>query len=457
MNKTIARLGALAAMALTASLSLAFYDQQIVIDRALNSPTVNVKYSGARAAMVEIRLNGVSLGTRTVSSAKTSGEISFTLDLNALTDGDNLIEIRLYDKSGKLVGTETSVITTDEGASAPVRLTYPKMAATVQGNVDIKVGFGREMRNAYVSFFVDNQFKSMTNTSPFTFSWDTVRETNGWHELEAMLVDDTSATFRTRKVRVFVNNPGGKTERVTQPEPPTTAVGNASPATAKNTGAKTTPLSNTVSNTVKNVVTPAVAGLTSPNKVQPQTGDRTSVKAAPLANTSVTGGRVVTPPAPKGVKSPKPVMSINLTPTNTVAPVANAAVGRISIDKGVRLPNIGTFSIVLSGKMVNFDVQPRVQDGIALAPVRHLLEGAGGKVDWDNQAKIVQALTEGKTIRLSIGDKVATIGELSVELELAPFIEKGRTIIPISFLKDSLNVNIEYDAKTGHVLITKNK
>ncbi|MBI5706989.1 MAG: hypothetical protein HZC36_08375 [Armatimonadetes bacterium] len=485
--RKIAKVGALVAMALSAVAAFGFYDQQILIERALNSPNLTVRYSGAKVALVEFKLNGVSLGTRTVSAAKTAGETTFNLDLAMLSDGDNLVEVRLYDKAGKLVGTETSTITQDDGAATQVRITYPKMGQTVMGGLDIKVGFGKELRNAYVSFFVDNQFKAMTNSAPFSFSWDTTREANGWHEIEAMLVDDSSTTFKTKKVKVLVNNPGGQTPRLTNPvqpttppsQPPTTApskteppVAKGNPSTAASTGA-----TKAVS-AVSNLLPPTLSAITSPNGINPQTGDRAGVKSGSYGHPSATGTRLVTPTTPGAVKSgsvtakttpSKMVIQISPSKTtasgasavttvpNTVSTAATGAPARMSLEKGTKMPFSGNFKISLNGSPIRFDVQPRVQDGVAMAPVRHLLEGAGGTVDWDNQLKMVKALADGKPITLSIGDKMAKVGDSMIELEISPFLENGRTIIPISFLHDTFKVNIEVDAKTGMVLITRAK
>ena len=45
----------------------------------------------------------------------------------------------------------------------------------------------------------------------------------------------------------------------------------------------------------------------------------------------------------------------------------------------------------------------------------------------------------------------------SVCLKALPFLERGRTIVPLSFINGALSFKVEYDAKTNHVLITKNK
>src|SRR6185436_3590110 len=110
------------------------------------------------------------------NAGKNSGETTFTLNLASLKAGDNRVEIRLFDKAGQLLASETSTVTTEGEAKGPIFLTSPKMGATVQGKVDIKLGFGHEMKNSYVSFFIDNQFKSISNVPPFEFNWDTSKD-----------------------------------------------------------------------------------------------------------------------------------------------------------------------------------------------------------------------------------------------------------------------------------------
>lgn len=406
------------------------FDGQITIDRALNSPTLTVRYSNANAALVELRVNGESIATRSVNAGKSSGETTFTLNLSSLSSGDNKVEIRLFDKGGKLLASEATSVTTDSSQS-PVFLSNPKMGSTLQGNVDIKVGFGQQMKNSYVSFFIDNQFKSISNVPPYEFTWDTRGDSNGWHEVEAWVVDDSSSTFKTRKVRVFVQNPGGRTDRPSPVEPaakPIVAAPAAKPILAETTA----------------------------NALHVSVGGATSTKPATL-QPSVSSGPKEMLPTGKRLATKTVVAAQHTLPPVTVARNATPAArtGVVNVTRGVRLPSVGTFAIVYNTQFIDFDVQPRVSaDGVPLTPLRYLLEKAGGKVDWQNNLKNLSAKADGHDIFLHIGDSFAQVNKQRIELERPSFIEMGRTIVPLSFMRDALNVNIDYDKATGHVLIT---
>jgi hypothetical protein len=499
-------------------------DAQIMIDRALNSPTLTVRYTGAHAALVELRVNGESLGTRSVIASKDAGETNFSLNLTDLKDGDNEVEIRLFDRTGKLVGSDHTNISTEQTLNAPVFLTTPKIGQTVRGMVDIKLGFGQTLKDVYVSFFVDNDFKSMSNVPPYQYSWDSSRETNGWHELEAWAIDGSSTTFKTRKVKVLVNNPHGDTHRIgvdegvkpsenpnqvtiqnlTAPQIRASAV--HSGQAAVETNALGAPPKLHGGNTAGNGLHVSIDDIMVGEKmgVQPggvPTGVRqlfpshtriavtssshpamhASIRSLPIAGqigsaalhtpTAVRTIRIVSNSRlrnnpntgemevrvhPSSVRGPV-VQNVSGVPSAPVLRSVENASNFIQITRGQRIPDLGSFAVILNSQFVNFDVPTRVDGGVPMAPFRHLIEKSGGSVDWNNLTKSVNANADGHNIFLHIGDKDAKINNSIVMLDLAPYIDRGRTVVPISFMTSALNVNVEYDKTTGHVLITSKK
>lgn len=484
------RLGLIAVLAMAAAVSAAAPPEaQIKIDRATDSPTLVIKYSGAAATLVEFRLNGETISTRAVSGAKDAGETNFSLDPTLLRDGDNEVEIRLFDRAGHLLGRDRVIIQADQSAGGPVYLAAPKMGATVMGAVEIRMGFGEELKNTYVSFFVDSEFRSMLNIPPFVWAWDTRKESNGWHEVEAWAVDETNTTFKTKRARVFVNNPGGRTDRqgvvgIDELVP----LKNSSRGTVVGTdkGLKVRPSAG------GKMVTRAPQGLPpvlSPNAVANKINVRGDGQAAglkplqtPVAvamgakDLAPTGRRdVVVTVARPAVKSAasvgtkevatKPRVSPSLTVSK--APVvatpepafalSTHRTPRLAISAGTRLDAVGAFSVSYGGSMIDFDVAPRIVEGVPMSPFRHLIERAGGKVKWNNAAKSVSADAEGRAITFQIGSMLASVGGMKLTMDRAPFLESGRSIVPVSFFRSALSVDVEYDRESGHVLITAKK
>jgi len=428
--------------------------QEITIDRALNSPTITIHYTKANAALVELRVNGESLGTRAMNAAKTTGDTNFTLNLADLKDGDNEVEVRLFDRTGRLIHSDKTNISTESTDRGPIFLSTPKMGSTVKGPIEVNLGFGHPLKKVYVSFFVDSNLKASTNFPPFNYLWDTERETNGWHEIEAWAIDDSN-TFKTKKLRVFVNNPGGRTDRKgveVEISPSKNPLHSTTVGTPKGLRPATTGGSDSVEHP-KALSTPGISGPTTSNTVKATLGSAAGMKPVIPGNPIATGQKNLTP---TGKRNAPNLMATQLPKVEVIKAPATAA-SLLSITKGQRIPNVGSFVVVLDSQYVRFDIQPRTDDGVPMTPFRYLLEKAGGKVDWTNMTKTVNAKADGKDISLQIGEKDAIIDNLKVSLEIAPYLDRGRTIVPLSFIREALNVNIEYDKATNHVLITSIK
>ncbi|MGC8833527.1 MAG: stalk domain-containing protein [Armatimonadota bacterium] len=107
-----------------------------------------------------------------------------------------------------------------------------------------------------------------------------------------------------------------------------------------------------------------------------------------------------------------------------------------------------TLKLVLQDKPIPVDVPPVVKNGKALVPFRQVFEQAGGIVVWVPNKKIVHGQALGKNVTLTIGSKRASVNGQAVLMEYAAFIQNGRTIVPVQFLKTSLEMQVVYDPKT---------
>ncbi len=85
---------------------------------------------------------------------------------------------------------------------------------------------------------------------------------------------------------------------------------------------------------------------------------------------------------------------------------------------------------------------PEVKAGVSMWPLRRAFEETGGVVHWFADEKRVRAVNQELDISLEIGDPLATVNNQQHELILAPYIKRGRTMVPRQFLANTVAVAI---------------
>ncbi|MCG9895299.1 MAG: stalk domain-containing protein [Fimbriimonadaceae bacterium] len=443
-------------------------DATVLVERAANNRSFTVRYSGAQAALIELRIGDRTLATRLLDRSREAGEAIFSLDPAELADGEHEFEIRLFNADGQVLATQKSKVNIDRRGTGPVQISRPQSGTTVRGTVQISVDFRESMPGAYVSFFINDQIKSLGNTSRSSmFLWDTERERNGWHEIHAWVVDGQNNTWKTEKIRLFVANPGGRTDRRGEPglaanpmtpSEPQALRGGGSTAAGTPVGlmGATTPSSEP--NRVAPILTPTSQRSAKPNPVQAPEPAKSNVKAATVDSGEATGPQTLRP-ALAVIPLELPGYQVGTLsrvggPALSTTAAGVTPIATVAITYGTRLPEDGTFAVLMDGRYVDFDVSPRVAEGVPITPFRHLFQEAGGKVHWDNLLKEVSAQGLGRTVWLKVGEADAKVDGTKLRLELAPFIERGRVLVPMSFMVDALRMDVRYDVETGHVVVS---
>ena len=103
-------------------------------------------------------------------------------------------------------------------------------------------------------------------------------------------------------------------------------------------------------------------------------------------------------------------------------------------------------SIVINGKQINLDTAPVIINGRTLVPARSVFEHLGANVTWNDRFQIVTIALDEKEIELAIDIKRAKINRENVPLEVAPEIINNRTMIPLRFVGEALNMNVDWNS-----------
>ena len=196
---------------------------------------VSAFYQGSdlnQISALELYVDGSNAFTKRLDSPEARGVISFLIDVSQLSAGPHKVVVRAIASDAEVVSAKTSFIyVADQPTAAPSspqidtsaapslqsslpELSYmsPKADDQVQGTVKIALKATEPNgKSPYVSLFIDRTFKTLRNYAPYEFDWDTTAYTNGYHTIEAYGYDENQNVGPAQVVRVFVNNPCGRT------------------------------------------------------------------------------------------------------------------------------------------------------------------------------------------------------------------------------------------------------
>lgn len=113
--------------------------------------------------------------------------------------------------------------------------------------------------------------------------------------------------------------------------------------------------------------------------------------------------------------------------------------------------------VTLNGELVKFNNQyPIIDNGTTLVPIRAIGEMLKAKVEWD-QAKGIATVKKGdKTIKLYTGTTTAYINDDEYELEVSAEVVNNRTLVPLRFVAESLDMEVIWHGETRMVeLVSK--
>ena len=152
------------------------------------------------------------------------------------------------------------------------------------------------------------------------------------------------------------------------------------------------------------------------------------------------------------VGEPRPVLVAALPARSDEEPTSKLGAPRETLDVAA-MSRFRDVKIVFDGKLIPLRAAPGVVDGISVAPLREIFEGCDGVLYWSHPDKRVTAVNPDIEMNLQIGNPVATVNGADEALVLAPFIKKGRTMLPLEFVASNLDVTISFNSSTGELII----
>lgn len=105
-------------------------------------------------------------------------------------------------------------------------------------------------------------------------------------------------------------------------------------------------------------------------------------------------------------------------------------------------------NLVVDGKKVTPTVDPVVESGTTLVPLRVISETLGADVTWEQSKQQATIKTAAYTVVFTIGSKSYTVNGASKTLIVAPKAVNGSTLVPIRAFSESIGATVNYNAST---------
>lgn len=129
----------------------------------------------------------------------------------------------------------------------------------------------------------------------------------------------------------------------------------------------------------------------------------------------------------------------------------------LTVSGGLHTPSVSAatpIKITIDGVQLTTDQAPVMSANRTMVPLRGVFEALDAKVLWKQSTKTVTATKDGTTIVLPLGSRTATINGKSVTLDVPAKSIKGRTVVPLRFVSESLGEKVGWNASTKTVSIT---
>lgn len=99
------------------------------------------------------------------------------------------------------------------------------------------------------------------------------------------------------------------------------------------------------------------------------------------------------------------------------------------------------------------NVLPIIVNDRTLAPIRAVTEALGCEVNWDEATKTIFIIKDNITIAMQIDNENAFVNGETIQLDVAPEIVDDRTLVPMRFISEALNLNVDWDEESQTIII----
>lgn len=114
-------------------------------------------------------------------------------------------------------------------------------------------------------------------------------------------------------------------------------------------------------------------------------------------------------------------------------------------------------TVFVNETQVVSDTPAVIVSGSTMLPFRAIFNALGISDDcikWNQNSKSIEIRKGDNYIFLVVGNTGAIVNDKLVTLNAAPYIEDGRTLVPVRFVSEALDADVQWNKATKTVTIT---
>lgn len=140
----------------------------------------------------------------------------------------------------------------------------------------------------------------------------------------------------------------------------------------------------------------------------------------------------------------KKIISLVITIVMMVTVGLNAAAGQNGIP----------VTVFVDGEQILFDVDPVIEDGRTLVPMRYIFEALGAGVDWIAETSTAVAVKDDIKIEITVGKNELIKNGSAISLDVPAKIIDGRMLVPARAVSEGMEAKVDWDGELRKVIIT---
>lgn len=116
--------------------------------------------------------------------------------------------------------------------------------------------------------------------------------------------------------------------------------------------------------------------------------------------------------------------------------------------------NCLAIDLVVDGEKLALDVPPQVVEQRTLVPLRAIFEKLGATVEWDQTTQTATATKGADVVQITIDSTTAYVNGQAQTLDVPAMAVDGRTLVPVRFVSEALQADVQWIQETQTVQIT---